>query len=135
MRVSYETEVCLRMEDTPEAKTSNLVGDMIRDNSPYPSDVSDSDVDARESFAEAEASKVGNTRDCRAVPQTRYVRTRRLGRSDLIYLGRKTRFAVKHDHRTPSICLLARFFVVFGAATCFVRRKLFPGTALFARLV
>ena len=61
MRVSYETEVGLRMEDAPEAETRNLVGDMIRLNSPCPSDVSDSDVHAREGVAEAEANQVGRS--------------------------------------------------------------------------
>ena len=95
MRVSYETEVGLRMEDTPEAKTSNLVGDMIRDNSPYPSDVSDSDVDVREVFAEAEASQVGSTRDCRAVPQALHVHTCRLGQFALISRGKTFYFRGK----------------------------------------
>lgn len=72
MRVSYETDVGLRMEDSPEAQTSNLVGDMIRLNSPCPSDVGDSDVDVREGFAEAEAKQVGSTRGCCSVPQAPY---------------------------------------------------------------
>lgn len=70
MRVSYETEVGLRMEDAPEAETSHLVDDMIRHNSPYPSDVSDSDVDAQDGFAESEASQVGSTRVCCPMPQS-----------------------------------------------------------------
>lgn len=66
MRLSYETEVGLRMEDAPEAQTNTLVDDMIRHNGSIPSDVSDADVQAKEDVARAEASQVGreNPRFC-----------------------------------------------------------------------
>lgn len=59
MRLSYETEVGLRMEEAPEAQTRTLVDDMIRHNGSTPGGVSDSDAEAKKDAARAEASQVG----------------------------------------------------------------------------